>query len=183
MPAREEEVRRLEIAVDDPGGVSLRERVERLQREVGDLGDREHAALRGGCPRGRTRRRYFPEDHVRRARRELPDVEDAGDVLALDLRGGARLVHEAVGRFLGADELAEEQLHGHALIEEQVLGREHRTHSAATDEPLDPVFAREDVAGGREVGVVSHANLEGRDQEGGQRPPRRQNRPRLGFRM
>ena len=103
-----------EIAMHDPGSVRLRERVDRLERVVGDLGDGEDPPLVEDARE--VRPVEVLEDHVRRAGRELPDVEDAGDVVPLNLRRGARLVHEAGRRLLGAHELSEEELHGDALV-------------------------------------------------------------------
>ena len=95
------------------------------------------------------------EDHVRVATLFV-DVEDPNDVVVLDVRRGATLVHEAPRRFFVLA-IGEHHLDGDRMSELHVTRGEHRAHAALSDDALERVLARDDVArfgqlGGAELG-------------------------------
>ncbi len=92
------------------------------------------------------------DDHVRRAALELPHVDHARDVLALDLHGGARLAQEARDRVGAADGLRQQELERHLFVELKVVRGDDDAHPADAEHALDPVLSRDHVAG-REVDV------------------------------
>ena len=104
--ARDEQVRRLEVAVDDAGGVRLGERLARLEDVA------RTASSTGSAPsRAMSCAEVAPlevlHDDVRHAVvSSVPDVDDARDVLALHLRGDARLAEEALDGLRAAHRLA-----------------------------------------------------------------------------
>ena len=90
----EEEVRGLEVAVDDAERVGLGDRLARLEDEVDGLHRSAGAPVRSRRVARSSPSRYSmtmngPPDL------ERADVDDARDVLALDADGGARLAGEA----------------------------------------------------------------------------------------
>jgi hypothetical protein len=88
----DEEVRRLEVAVHDPDDVRVRHGLERLQHEVGRVGDGE------GTPRDALLEVFSLEQlhhDVGLPFGEGPDVHDAGHMLALQPGDRARLAQEA----------------------------------------------------------------------------------------
>ena len=95
--AREKEIRRLEVAVNDAVRVGLGDRLGGLEDPVdrGRNGDRS--------PVGHDLLEVVPlevlEHQIRRAALERPDVEHAHHVLALDARGHASFTHEAPDDF------------------------------------------------------------------------------------
>ena len=91
--------------------------------------------------------------HVRRAGLERADVDDARDVLALDLRRGARLAGEARDDLGVRRGLRQEELERDALAELEVHRRDDDAHPAAAEDALDPVLAGEDVARSRSAGA------------------------------
>ncbi|MFT3772814.1 MAG: hypothetical protein QM820_46090 [Minicystis sp.] len=85
-------------------------------------------------------------DHVGRAVVELPHVEDAHHVIALELGHGARLAEEALLRPVGPGRVGPEDLDG-AGLQELEVPREHDDPAAAGGEdPLHGVLASEDVS-------------------------------------
>ena len=91
----DEEVLRLEVAMDDAELVRLADRLARLEEVVDGLVDRQRA------PRAEDLREVAAGEvlhhDVRRAVRERADLEDADDVLALNRCGGAGLADETSG--------------------------------------------------------------------------------------
>jgi hypothetical protein len=104
-------------------------------------------------------------DHKGRAARELADVEDAGDVLALEANGGLGLAEEA-GHGVGHGR-AEEELDGDALVEDEVRGLHHDPDAASSEDAVDLVFASDDIADGDGHLAVREGAARGGDARGG----------------
>jgi hypothetical protein len=92
-------------------------------------------------------------DHVGRARFERPHVDDAGNVLALDLHRGAGLARETGDRLGVLEGIRNQELDGHPLVELQVRGGNHHAHPAHPEDLLDAVLAGQNLPGldGRRV--------------------------------
>ena len=131
--------------MDDAERVRLGDRVARLQHAVDRRAD-GHRSLRFD---------EVPEvaalevlhDHVRRARVERPDVEDAGDVVALEPHGGARLAREPLDEPRVLQPRRQHELEGDLLVELQVRGRDDDAHAADAEDAVDAVLAGEHLAG------------------------------------
>jgi hypothetical protein len=67
-------------------------------------------------------------------------------VLALQARGGLRLADEALLGHVVGGAVDEEHLHGHALVEHDVVGRVDDGHAALARDLLDPVLSGHHVA-------------------------------------
>jgi hypothetical protein len=92
--ARQEQVSRLEIAMDDLRGVRLRDRFARLHDPLRDLARGKRTAC---AELGREVAAFeVLHHHERRAVVEHSDVDHARHVLAVDLRGGSRFTREAL---------------------------------------------------------------------------------------
>ena len=76
----------------------------------------------------------------------VPDVDDARDVLALDLHRRARLAREARDGLGVAERLGQEELERDLLVELDVVRGDDDAHAAGAEDALDAVLAREDVA-------------------------------------
>ena len=125
---REEQIRRLEIAMDDAERVRVREPLERLQRVVDGVADRqlmlEPQELLEIAP-------VEPlHHHVRQAVDEHADVHHARDVRAVDARRGARLGEEPLDDLRQARQLRREELHRDRLVEQHVVRCKHDRHPA-----------------------------------------------------
>ena len=83
---------------------------------------------------------------VRRAVRERADVRDARHVLAVDLRGRARLAREARGEVGLGGAGGEEELESDALLELEVRRGDDDPHASHPEQALDAVLPRDDVA-------------------------------------
>ena len=92
--SREEEVRGLEVAVDDPRGVGLAEPLARLHRVLDGLRDRAARASTWSSE-SRSRPSRYSMTRYGAPLSSVPDVGDARHVLALDPRRRARLAEEA----------------------------------------------------------------------------------------
>ena len=68
------------------------------------------------------------------------------DVLAVDLRGRARLAEEALDDLVVVLRLRAQKLERDALVELQVDGGDHHAHAADAEHALDPVLAADDLA-------------------------------------
>jgi hypothetical protein len=109
---REEEVRGLEIPVHDAGRVGLGHGLARVEDVVDRVGDGLGAALLEEVVEVAALEELH--DHEGRAARELADIEDARDVLALEAHRSLGLAEEA-GRGVGHGR-REKELDGDALV-------------------------------------------------------------------
>ncbi len=130
--------------MDDAERVRFGDRLARLQHEVHRLVGRKLALLRE--QRREIAALEVLHDHVRRAALELADVGDAGDVLALDLHGGARLALEAREGLRVGERLRQEEFQRDLLVELDVVRRDDDAHPANAEDALDAVLSRKDVA-------------------------------------
>ncbi len=133
-------------------GVRLGDAGAGLAHPAGDLGDGERRA------RAEDLREVLAlevlHDDERGAVGERVDVEDAGDVDALEPAGGARLAQEALHHLALLGGLRAQELDGDALLQVQVPGRDDVRHAALTEQALDAVLAAEHVPrldGGEQV--------------------------------
>ena len=78
---------------------------------------------------------------------ERPHVEDAGDVLALELGGGPRLARKPRDESGAFEQLRQEELEGHGPIELDVRRRDDDAHAAGAERPLDPILAPDELPG------------------------------------
>ena len=141
--AAEEEVRGLEVAVQDAGAVRLGERLAGLEGEVDGRRDVERPARDDAhevLP--------FEELHhdVRAPGRQATHVEDARDVLASDHRGRARLAVEAVEQLTLHRDVVADHLDGDALPHREMRRGDHEPDPAAPDDALDAVLLVDDGA-------------------------------------
>ncbi len=130
--------------MDDLGGVRLGERLARLEQVVDRGLDRhrpllaEHGAEIAAV--------QVLHDQERRARLQLAEVVDAGDVLALEPGRGLPLLEEALHHVVAGQRRGEEELDGDALTEGEVLGRHDDAHAAHPEDALYLVLSSQDVA-------------------------------------
>ncbi len=144
-PVREEQVRGLEIAVDDAVRVGLGEGLAGLQHVLDGLLSAERAALLDEV------REVAAFEvlhlHERRAVLEHADVGDLGDVLARDLARGLGLAAEALDELSVLEHLGEQEFQRDLLVELEVGRRDDDAHAALSEDPIDTVFPREHRAG------------------------------------
>ncbi len=153
----EEEVRGLEIAVDDVERVRLGERAARLVGEGHGLLPGELAAALAG-ERGDVGALQVLHHHEGRAVLQRVDVHHAHDVLAGEAERGARLAEHARGHGVVVEERRVQHLDRDELVEAEVARLEHEAHAAAAEDALDRVFAREDAI---DPGGVAHRFRDG----------------------
>src|SRR5262249_16653890 len=137
-PRREEQVRGLEVAMDDAEGVRVGDRLARFEHAADGL---LHTELSGALePARQVDAAQVLEDDEWRAARKPADIEPARRVRALEARRGLRLAQEP--RFFGAAARVAEHLQGNARPEVQVARREDDPHPPFADDALDAVLAR-----------------------------------------
>ena len=139
----EEEVRGLEIPVDDALRVGAREGIACLDRPADDI--RERLSTLAIELLGEVDALEMLHDDVRLTRIEAADVEDAADVLALDEGGGASLAEEALDRIRRCT--PDEELDRDGLLELEMPRGNHDPHAALTEDPLDPVLLGHHLSG------------------------------------
>jgi hypothetical protein len=143
-----EQVRRLDVAMNDASTVSPSERLARLKDTVGDLDERERAQLDDRFARWPAEHRPVvltaePLHHEKRPTRARAHVEDLHDVLALDLRRDARFTEEALDVRV-PDRL--EELQRDVAASALVVSGKDETHPALAEDPGDAVApANEDA--------------------------------------
>ncbi len=142
-PRRQEQVPRLEVAVDDARLVRLAYRLARLDEIEHRVVDREGPALLDQGPQ--VRPLEVLHDDVGGPGREPPDVVDAGDVLALEARRGPRLAEKALDRLGLGERLRAHELDGPELPQLEVGGRHHDAHRPPAEHPLHAVLAGDHV--------------------------------------
>ena len=143
-PLHDEEVRGLEIAVDDAERVRLREGAARLIHDRDDVLPR-HRILALLRERGDVVALQVLEDHVRDAVLQRVDVHHADDVLARQTQGGARLAKHAGRHGRVARERLVQHLDRDGLVEPQVPGLEDDAHPASPEDAFDGVFPADDA--------------------------------------
>jgi hypothetical protein len=159
--AREEEVVRLEIAVDDALGVGGGEGVEELAGD-GDGVGRLEPAESGQQGRERLAGEELHDDR-RPAVGEAGQVEDAHDALVADPVDHAGLGEEALDQVGAVGAVAREHLDGDAAADGRVDAQVDAAHAAGAEERGDPVGAdhlaeqRVAVVGGEEARAVALA--------------------------
>ena len=143
LPLREEEVPRLEIAVDDARPVGLLERERRLAKVPYHLGLREPPETLQALPEILAAEQLH---HQERHPRGLvdPGVEDVDEVIALDRSGDRGLALEALALVPAREDVRVHHLEREATLGLEVQDLVHRTHSARSDQADDPVPTRED---------------------------------------
>jgi hypothetical protein len=139
-----EEVRRLQVPVDDPERVGIGDGLARLQHEI-DRQPRRQGPVRLE-QRREVRALEVLHDDVRSPVVERADVEHARHVLAMDAHGRSRLAQEARDGVGVAQSLGQQKLEGYLGIELQVLRGEDHAHAPPPEHPLHAVLARDDVA-------------------------------------
>ena len=150
----EQEVRGLDVAMDDPRGVGDVQPGRGLSQPAQRRRDGHPLAgvARGSQPIGhRSAAEVLHDDEGVVA--VLADVVDRHDVpLVAHLRGRARLALKPGASTGVGGELRAEHLHGDEAAEQKVLGLPHRGHSAAGDMANDAVALRQgDGRGERHV--------------------------------
>jgi hypothetical protein len=146
----EEQVRWLQIAMDDPDRVRLRDPAQRLKHIMDrDVGSETMARLAFEHLREVLAVEQL-EDHVRIAHL-LIDVVDADHVLVLDVRGGATFVDEALSGFRIA-RVGEHDLDRDGFRKLQVARSEDRAHAALSDQMIEHVLAGDHVPRPRQLG-------------------------------
>ena len=139
-----EEVRGLEIAMNDAEDVGLGERFACLQHEIDRLLDRQRPVFLQ--PVGEIGAFEVLHDDVRSAVFELSYVRHPRDVLAFDLHRRLCFSAEAGHRVAIFERVGKEELQGDLLIELKVMGGHHDSHSPFAENPIDTVLAREHLA-------------------------------------
>ena len=139
-----EEVRRLDIAMNDPDGMRLGERLARFTYIRCRLLRREHTTLVEH--RFEIRALEVLHDDERRPCLEPAHVEHRGDVTTPQLRDGARLAEEALHALHVAKHRRQHELDGADLVEIDVRGRDDDPHRADAEHALDAVLPGEDLA-------------------------------------
>ena len=135
----EEDVVRLQIAMNDVRGVGLRERARGLANHLGGLVGRERPA---------TDERLGERLALQVLHHDVGEpgigdavVVDLHGVLRVDARGGARLDLEATARIGALRELRSDELDGDAGAETLVVPEPDRAHAARSDDVADLVLS------------------------------------------
>ena len=155
-PPDTEEVRGLEVAVNDSQRMGVGHGDAGLQHEFDGLLDGQGPPLLD--PGGEIAALQVLHDHVRRAVLQRADVADASDVLALDLHRRPGFLDEPRHGLRVPEGLRMEELESDLLVELDMPGRDDDAHAAHTEDLVDPVLARDDIAlvnAGRKLGRPS----------------------------
>jgi hypothetical protein len=138
-PPGHQEIRRLDVAVDEAAGMGRGERIRDLERELQDPVERRALALRPEVER-------IAGDVLERQKREhgavalrLVDFVDHGDIRVRERRGGARLGQQARAQERGVFPALAQDLERHRPFEPRVLGQEHLSHRAFAEALENPV--------------------------------------------
>jgi hypothetical protein len=149
-PSCHEDVRGLEIAVEDALRVRLEDGVARLEEVLHHLADGQRAAL------ARDLAQVLPDEVLHHEERGAgvggADVQHARHVLAVERGHRLRLAEEALGRAGDGRRLRQEQLDRHRATQAFVLRGEHAPHAARAEHALDAVLASDPLTGPRHVG-------------------------------
>ena len=142
----DEDVGRLHVAVDDAGRVGGLQGAEGLQGEM-DGAHGLHAAAEALEELPEVEAVEELHDEVRGAVGQAADVVDLHDVVAVDLRRGDPLVHEALDRAVERHDGRAHELERHRRAPDEVRGLRDGAHPALAEERLDAVLPVEHVAG------------------------------------
>ncbi len=143
LPSNAEEVRRLQVPVDDAQLVRLGDGLAGLEYEVDRLLHRQRTA----SPEPGVEVDAVEElhDHEGGPGLERAHVEHAGDVLVRDLCGRPRLTGETGESFLVSEHLRHEKLDGDLRLEPEVVRSDHDAHGAGAQHALDSILVRQDL--------------------------------------
>ena len=141
---RQKEIRRLEVAMDDPLGVGRGHRFACFDDVTHRLVDRETSAA--GDERAEVLALQVLHDDVRGAVGEHADVEDARDVLALEFCRRPRLARKARDEVRPAERARQEKLERDPPIEIEMVRHDDDAHPAGAEDPFDAVLPGNDVA-------------------------------------
>ena len=144
-PRRDEEVRRLQVAVHDPRGVRVGDRLHGLEQVLDRLFEREPSALLEHLVE--IQPAQILHDEVGQPVVEPARVHDAHDMLALQVRHRARLSQETADRQPVLRGVAPEKLDGDRLFEVRVVRGDDHAHPADADDALDDELAAHDLTG------------------------------------
>jgi hypothetical protein len=137
--AREEQIRRLEVAVHDARGMSLGDGVACLQQVIDGHWNRKRTlGLDQRCEVGTAQKFHHDE---RFARIQHADVMDANHVIAAQSRRCPSLALQTHRSFGAVCLVGRDELDGDALSEFEVQGGNHDAHATGTDYAFDPVLA------------------------------------------
>jgi hypothetical protein len=139
---RQEQVGRLDVAVHDAERVRLGERLAGLDHQV-DREARLQPALLGDQLADVLALEELHHE-VRLAVAEPPDVDDPGDVLALELGGGLSLPDEPGDGLIGDRDVVAQHLDRDLLVEPEVPGLDDQAHPAAPDHGVHAVLPEQD---------------------------------------
>ena len=143
-PLREEQVPRLQIAMNDPERVRRGNRVARLKHVVDGRLDRQRAFFfEHGVEVAPVE---ILHDDIRRPRLELPRVEHPNDVIAPNLDRRLRLADESRDGIGLRRHVRREEFHRDPLVELQVHRRDDDPHPADAEHALDAVLPGEQLA-------------------------------------
>jgi hypothetical protein len=148
--ARQVQVARLQIAVDDAVGVRLGHRRRRLHDHVDRFSDGELPSLLE-LP-GEVVSLEELHHEIRQPLGRDVDVDDASGVRAAQLTGGAGLALEARTELGRREHLRLEHLDGHALPDADVRRLVDDPHPSLADDTPQPVLAGDRVARRRHAG-------------------------------
>lgn len=147
----QKEVRRFQVAVDDPERVGLGESFARLQKAPDCVVDRQRAALLEDA-REIDAIEVF-HDHVGLAAFERSHVEYARYVLARKRSSGAGFPKETLDGVGIARGLHSHELNRHTLRELKMVRREDDSHASRAKDVIDPILAHDDLPGRGEVRI------------------------------
>ena len=135
-PPRDENIRRLDVAMHDAAGVRSLERVGDFQAEI------EHALERQRARRDLVLQRLAVEQlhHDEVLAVVLADVVDRADVRMVQRRGDARLAPEAFERLGVRGQIARQELQRDLTAEPDVFRAVDDAHAAAADAFENPVM-------------------------------------------
>jgi hypothetical protein len=145
----DEDVLRLEVAVDDTARVRVAEGRRDATRDPHGLVHRELLLALDAIPEGLA---LHERHHIEEEARRGPRIEEREEVGMLEVRGDLDLAQEPLDPEHGP-ELGVEDLVGDLPIVPEVAGEVHRGHPTASDLAVDRIAVREGVAeGGGDVG-------------------------------
>ncbi len=139
-----EEIGGFQVPVNNPDAVGAGHAHASLKDEVdGLLGGQRAVPLN---PRREVFALQELHDHVRGTAVEGPHVQNARDVLALDLDRRPGLAGEALDDLLIADHPRQQKLDGHLFVELQMLRGDDHAHATDAEHPFHAVLAGEDFS-------------------------------------
>ena len=144
LAALDQDVVRLQIAMDDAGRLRRRQRVRDLRHDLAHAPPRHVLLLREQRTQAAPAHQLHHE--VRATFRQRAVVDRARDVRMLELRGRHRLACEARRDLAVTGQLSAHDLERHRLVQREVLGDEHRAHAALAEQAQHAVAIVEHAA-------------------------------------